>query len=162
VQLESSWAAVLFRGITAAAGKWTASPHHLGAATVINAWVRRSNGTSFTRVMTAIPDAPSRRAVHPPARDPALGERVHGGARRWYIDPFFRPTAATLRPELRQVAKATAGRRHDKDPEKHADAVLYPEAYHEVISAADNDSAVTKAAITACRSSFSTRTQQAI
>ncbi|MCW5980737.1 MAG: UMP kinase [Bryobacteraceae bacterium] len=134
-----------FRGVTAAARNMDrVTADHMGMlATVINALALQDaleRQDIAARVMTAI-------EMHEVA-EPYIRRRAvrHLEKGRTVIfaagtsNPYFSTdTAATLRAlEIRAqiVAKATRVEGvYDKDPEKHPDAVLYPEvSYHEVLS----------------------------
>jgi uridylate kinase len=134
-----------FRGVTGAARNMDrVTADHMGMlATVINALALQDaleRQDVPTRVMTAI-------EMHEVA-EPYIRRRAMRHLEKGRIvifaagtsNPYFSTdTAATLRAlEVRAdiIAKATrVDGVYDKDPEKHTDAVLYPEiSYHEVLS----------------------------
>ena len=134
-----------FRGITAAAGAMDrVTADHMGMlATVINALALQDaleHHEVPTRVMTAIE---MNEVAEPYIRRRAIRHLEKGRTVIFAAgtsNPYFSTdTAATLRAlEVRAqiVAKATrVDGVYDKDPEKHNDAVLYPEvSYHEFLS----------------------------
>ena len=134
-----------FRGITAAARNMDrVTADHMGMlSTVINALALQDaleRQDLPARVMTAIE---MHEVAEPYIRRRALRHFEKGRTVIFAAgtsNPYFSTdTAATLRAlEVRAqvVAKATrVDGVYDKDPEKHSDAVLYPEiSYHEVLS----------------------------
>ena len=135
----------LFRGVTAAARNMDrVAADHIGMlATVINALALQDaleRQDMPTRVMTAIE---MNEVAEPYIRRRAIRHLEKGRIVIFAAgtsNPYFSTdTAATLRAlEVRAqiVAKATrVDGVYDKDPEKHPDAILYPEiSYHEVLS----------------------------
>jgi len=134
-----------FRGITAAAQQMDrVTADHMGMlATVINGLALQDaleRQDVPTRVMTAIA---MNEVAEPYIRRRAIRHLERGRTVIFTAgtsNPYFSTdTAATLRAlEVRAqiVAKATrVDGVYDKDPEKHSDAVLYPEiSYHEVLT----------------------------
>jgi uridylate kinase len=134
-----------FRGLDAAARKMDrVTADHMGMlATVINALALQDaleRHDVATRVMTAIE---MHEVAEPYIRRRALRHLEKGRTVIFAAgtsNPYFSTdTAAALRAlEVRAqiVAKATrVDGVYDRDPEKHPDAVLYPEiSYHEVLS----------------------------
>jgi uridylate kinase len=134
-----------FRGLDAAARKMDrVTADHMGMlATVINALALQDSLERHdvaTRVMTAIE---MHEVAEPYIRRRALRHLEKGRTVIFAAgtsNPYFSTdTAAALRAlEVRAqiVAKATrVDGVYDRDPEKHPDAVLYPEiSYHEVLS----------------------------
>jgi uridylate kinase len=134
-----------FRGMDAAARKMDrVTADHMGMlATVINALALQDaleRQEVATRVMTAIE---MHEVAEPYIRRRAIRHLEKGRTVIFAAgtsNPYFSTdTAATLRAlEVRAqiVAKATrVDGVYDRDPEKHPDAVLYPEiSYHEVLS----------------------------
>ena len=135
----------LFRGVSAAAKNMDrVTADHMGMlATVINALALQDaleHQDVPVRVMSAIQ---MNEVAEPYIRRRALRHLEKGRAVIFAAgtsNPYFSTdTAATLRAlELHAqiVAKATrVDGVYDKDPEKHPDAILYPEiSYHEVLS----------------------------
>ncbi len=136
-----------FRGLDAAARNMDrVTADHMGMlATVINALALQDALERHeipTRVMTAIE---MRAVAEPYIRRRAIRHLEKGRTVIFAAgtsNPYFSTdTAATLRAleiHAQIVAKATrVDGVYDRDPEKHPDAVLYPEiSYHEVLSQA--------------------------
>ncbi len=136
-----------FRGLDAAARNMDrVTADHMGMlATVINALALQDALERHeipTRVMTAIE---MRAVAEPYIRRRAIRHLEKGRTVIFAAgtsNPYFSTdTAATLRAleiHAQIVAKATrVDGVYDRDPEKHPDAVLYPEiSYHEVLSKA--------------------------
>ena len=134
-----------FRGITAAARNMDrVTADHMGMlSTVINAIALQDaleRQDLPARVMTAIE---MHEVAEPYIRRRALRHLEKGRTVIFAAgtsNPYFSTdTAATLRAlevKAQVVAKATrVDGVYDKDPEKHPDAILYPEiSYHEVLS----------------------------
>ena len=135
----------LFRGVSAAAKNMDrVTADHMGMlATVINALALQDaleHQDVSVRVMSAIQ---MNAVAEPYIRRRAIRHLEKGRAVIFAAgtsNPYFSTdTAATLRAlelQAQIVAKATrVDGVYDKDPEKHPDAILYPEiSYHEVLS----------------------------